>query len=210
MARRRPAPRDTKERILDAALVEFGAKGFRSASIDDIASRAGVTKGAIYYYFVDKDDLARDLHALIWERLKAEAMEAFDVSGDTVRNLNRCFDSYLTALARLGDARFFLRDSYALPALEDAAREQREGAYTLIKALLDEGVARADIVELDTGAMARVLVGAYNEATMHILETGEARPTLEVIRRVVAAFARTDAARSAGAPTRQAVKARTA
>lgn len=196
MAKRDPQPRDTRDRILDAALAEFGTKGYAGASIDEVAARAGVTKGAVYYWFQDKDDLARDLQHALWERLKAEAMRAFDPDGDTIRNLNRCFDAYLTALAGLGVARFFLRDSYAVPVLEDAGRTERESAHTMLKALLDAGIARGDIVALDSDAAARVLVGAYSEATLHILQTGEARPTLEVIRRFVGSL-RADATPSA-------------
>jgi AcrR family transcriptional regulator len=188
VAKRDAAPRLTKEKILEAALAVFGDRGYRGASIDEVAARAGVTKGAVYYWFKDKDDLARDLQRSIWERLKGEALAAFDPEGDTVRNLNRCFDAYLTALARAGDARFFLRESFLVPVPEEV-REELESASTLVRALLEEGIRRGDIVALDPDAMAHVLVGVYNEATLHILQTGEARPTLEVIRRLVGALA---------------------
>ncbi|MFW6031685.1 MAG: TetR/AcrR family transcriptional regulator [Myxococcota bacterium] len=43
--------------ILEAALDEFASKGFDAASFNRIVARAGVSKGAIYYYFSDKEDL---------------------------------------------------------------------------------------------------------------------------------------------------------
>lgn len=45
--------------ILDAAEAEFAAKGFAQASYNLIIERAGVSKGAMYYYFDDKADLYR-------------------------------------------------------------------------------------------------------------------------------------------------------
>lgn len=54
MARRNPKPRDSKERILAAALALFGERGYGNTSIDEIAARADLTKGALYYYFADK------------------------------------------------------------------------------------------------------------------------------------------------------------
>ena len=47
----------TKERLIDAAAVEFADHGFGGASLDRIASRAGFTRGAVYSNFADKADL---------------------------------------------------------------------------------------------------------------------------------------------------------
>ena len=48
-----------KETILAAAAAEFGERGFDQASYNRIIERAGISKGAMYYYFADKDDLYR-------------------------------------------------------------------------------------------------------------------------------------------------------
>lgn len=53
--RRRKAERPAE--ILAAALDEFSARGFSAARLDDVARRAGVTKGTIYVYFPSKEDL---------------------------------------------------------------------------------------------------------------------------------------------------------
>ena len=46
-----------KKTILAAAAEEFGERGFERASYNRIIDRAGISKGAMYYYFADKDDL---------------------------------------------------------------------------------------------------------------------------------------------------------
>lgn len=48
-----------KKSILAAAAEEFGEHGFANASYNRIIERAGISKGAMYYYFADKDDLYR-------------------------------------------------------------------------------------------------------------------------------------------------------
>ncbi|WP_336669931.1 TetR/AcrR family transcriptional regulator [Tsukamurella sp. USMM236] len=53
-ARRRAA-------ILDAAAAEFSAAGFERARAADIATRAGVSSGTVFYYFTDKAGLFRAL-----------------------------------------------------------------------------------------------------------------------------------------------------
>jgi len=50
-------PAEKKAAILEAAALEFGALGFADASINHILEVAGISKGAAYYYFDDKEDL---------------------------------------------------------------------------------------------------------------------------------------------------------
>ena len=55
--RRRKAARPSE--IIAAALGVFAEKGFAAARLDEIAARAGVSKGALYLYFETKEDLFR-------------------------------------------------------------------------------------------------------------------------------------------------------
>jgi AcrR family transcriptional regulator len=55
--RRRKADRPAE--IVDAALQVFAEKGFAAARLEEIARRAGVSKGALYLYFETKEDLFR-------------------------------------------------------------------------------------------------------------------------------------------------------
>lgn len=48
---------ETREHILSAARDEFSAQGFQGSSLRRICSAAGVTTGAIYFFFQGKDDL---------------------------------------------------------------------------------------------------------------------------------------------------------
>jgi AcrR family transcriptional regulator len=52
-----PAPK--QERVLRAAMAEFGAEGFSQGSLNVIAREAGVAKGSLFQYFDDKLDLFR-------------------------------------------------------------------------------------------------------------------------------------------------------
>ena len=52
----------TRERILEAAVVEFGTKSYEAASINAICARSGVPKGLLYYHFPSKDALYPPLH----------------------------------------------------------------------------------------------------------------------------------------------------
>jgi AcrR family transcriptional regulator len=58
----------TRALLLDAAEAVFAEKGFTSASLDDIASTAGYTKGAIYKHFATKEDLFLAVSDRYWRR----------------------------------------------------------------------------------------------------------------------------------------------
>jgi AcrR family transcriptional regulator len=55
--RRRKADRPAE--IVAAAMAVFAEKGFAAARLDEIAARAGVSKGALYLYFETKEDIFR-------------------------------------------------------------------------------------------------------------------------------------------------------
>lgn len=57
MARQERAEQ-TRNAILEAAASRFDAVGFLGASLSDILTEAGVTKGALYFHFKSKEDLA--------------------------------------------------------------------------------------------------------------------------------------------------------
>src|SRR5213080_4166353 len=57
----RRLPEERPEQILNAALVEFGERGLASARLEDIAKRAGLSKGTIYLYFPNKEALFREV-----------------------------------------------------------------------------------------------------------------------------------------------------
>lgn len=50
---------DRPDEIVAAAMEIFAERGFAAARLDDIAARAGVSKGALYLYFATKEDIFR-------------------------------------------------------------------------------------------------------------------------------------------------------
>jgi len=66
----------TADRILDAALVSFGTRGYEATSLDALADGLGMRKQSILYWFPAKDAL---LEALI-DRSAAELAEALEAS----------------------------------------------------------------------------------------------------------------------------------
>lgn len=69
-----------RERVLRAALIEFGAHGYASGSLNVIAGSAGVSKGSLFQYFEDKLDLFSSVCAVAFARIGEALFE--DVADD--------------------------------------------------------------------------------------------------------------------------------
>ena len=84
----RRLPEERPRQILDAALEVFGERGLAGARLDDIARRAGVSKGTIYLYFANKEELFRGVvRAIVVDRIREAADNTG--SGDPVEELKR-------------------------------------------------------------------------------------------------------------------------
>src|ERR1700683_4705482 len=181
MTRREPKVRDTRDRVLSAALEVFAARGFAATSVDNIVERAGCTRGAFYYYFESKEDIARDLQRDLWHRLAKRAQEAFDPGLGTIANLKRAFDVHLATLSDLGEARFFLREGWLNPVLEASGRAELKWGVELIRDLLVEAMDRGEVVAVEPQALAALLTGLFEVATTHTLEVGDPEATIAVV-----------------------------
>lgn len=67
---------EKRERIYEAAAFEFAQKGFDKANVNDIATKAGISKGSIYDYFENKEDLylAVATHGITMSRQNIESI----------------------------------------------------------------------------------------------------------------------------------------
>jgi AcrR family transcriptional regulator len=90
---------ETRERIIASAARVFARKGFQRASLDEVAADAGLTKGAIYWHFKNKNDL---LFAMLDCRLQRDTAPLMgDLQalirdgGDPLATLTRMFASGL-------------------------------------------------------------------------------------------------------------------
>jgi AcrR family transcriptional regulator len=97
MARTKPAEQRRAD-LLEAGRELFLAKGVAATSLDDITSRAGVSKGLFYLYFRSKDDLLTALHVQFSAELAERIRTATDTVADWPAKLDACvkviFDRY--------------------------------------------------------------------------------------------------------------------
>lgn len=107
---RRLPPDERREQILDAALHEFSERGFGAARMDDIAARAGLSKGGLYAHFASKKTV---FEALMQRMLLPDLLFDARVTNPPMTDaaarppLDALVDAFLDgAYARLDDSRF--------------------------------------------------------------------------------------------------------
>ncbi|MDJ0852792.1 MAG: TetR/AcrR family transcriptional regulator [Myxococcota bacterium] len=154
--------RETRARILEAALAEVSDSGFHRASLARIASRAGVALGSVNYHFGSRDELLRELMTALMSDLMAR-LDAADAGegADFFERERAALLTYLDhvrthpALVRLADEiKLHEPDLYRRGADRMA---QRMAAR--IRAGIEEGTLRP-MDEPRIAAQAQFLLGA--------------------------------------------------
>ena len=75
---------ERRKALLKAAFREVAEKGFSEVTLDDIAKRAGVSKGVTLYYFESKEDLFRELFGWLIDSIHGRMREAVAAESDPV------------------------------------------------------------------------------------------------------------------------------
>src|ERR1035438_7205221 len=73
-----PKAEETGRRILDSALELFRQEGFDTATMRDVARKAGVATGAAYYYYPSKDAIVMDFYRRACEEMQPRLQAALE------------------------------------------------------------------------------------------------------------------------------------
>lgn len=153
----------TRAALVKAAKELFADRGFSATSRDEIAVRAGVTRGALYHHFESKTALAAAVVAELEEELVARVVAAAAEGNGLREELHLGCRAYMEASADPTIARILAEAPAVLGVA--ACRALDAAACT---PLLEAGFARAKaegvVVPGDPGIAAALLLGFLNEA----------------------------------------------
>jgi AcrR family transcriptional regulator len=155
----------TRAALIEAARRRFAEDGYAGASTEAILAETGVTRGALYHHFADK----QDLFAAVCEALQAEVAEriaaAADAAGGPYEAIAAGCLAFIDAVARPQARRILLLDG---PGVLGWARwnatDARHG-FGLLKAGIEAAV-EAGVFVGDPEVLALLLNGALNHAVM--------------------------------------------
>ena len=140
--------------LLDAALDLFVEKGFAATRSEEVAARAGVSKGTLFLYFPSKEELFK---AVVRENMSgrfAEWQEEFDTfegsTADMVRYCMRVWWERIGATRASGITKLMISEARNFPEL--AAFYQQEvirPGTELVRRILQRGVDRGEFRPMD-------------------------------------------------------------
>jgi AcrR family transcriptional regulator len=151
------------QELLDAALSLFVEKGFAGTRAEEVAARAGVSKGTLYLYFPSKEDLLKAVIAHnLSERIADGAARAADFTGtnvDLLRTLlcewwEQAYDSPASAVFKL-----VITEVRNFPEIaEFYIREVVEPARQLIGGIVQRGIDTGEFRPVDPSVAVHSLV----------------------------------------------------
>ncbi len=185
----RPARPGAHDALLDAARTEFGRRGVERARVEDIARRAGISKGAFYLHFRTKQDAFEELvqrflgaleeHA----RRRHEQEERFEREAAGAEDVPRRLEFECAADAELLDVLW--RNRHLLAALDGAGQVyarlvgdfRRRMRALVVSRIIDRQSAGGLRRDVDPEVIGDVVVGTYEDFARRMIDMKE-RPDL--------------------------------
>lgn len=151
----------TRQKLYEAAVTLIAEQGFSATTVDEIAERAGVAKGTVYYNFASKSELFEELlrHGigLLTEALRTAGagltgLDALDAMARAGLEFIRTYPSF---------AQLFVAETWRTNrAWHDTLRLMREETVSVVAAVLAEAVADGELPpDLDVQLTASAVFG---------------------------------------------------
>lgn len=168
----------TRERILEAAAQVFAESGYHGASVDDIATASGGSKGGIYFHFPGKREIFFALVNRFADRLLSDAHESIEGEQSGAYKAGAVIESTLETFSKHAKlAKVLLASGVGLgPAFDESLLRLHDRFAGLIRERLDAAVEDGSIPALDTTLASYAWMGALNEIILRWLYTGEPSP----------------------------------
>lgn len=149
--------------LLAAAIDLFVEHGYAATRLEDVARRAGVSKGTLYLYYANKEELFK---AVVRESIlpflgKAElSVAGFEGhSADLLRSVVMNWSSQIGQSKASGLGKLMLAEAVNFPELAKFYREEvMSRTVRMISSIVERGVGRGDFRAVDIPQMTRVLI----------------------------------------------------
>lgn len=177
-----------REQILDGAKRTFMEQGFEAASMNDITRAAGVSKGTIYVYFENKEDLFGAMIERERARITETVGNTLDASRPVAESLTAfgtLFATHLTADTTIRAMRMVIAANHRLPTVcSSFFSAMRINPVSVLQAYLDRQKEAGAIVCDDTVHAAKqfielTTVGLFKQRLFGALEQPPARAEIE-------------------------------
>lgn len=178
------APAETRRLLLEAALELFAEKGFSRASMQDVVTQAGLTKGAFYHHFATKDDVLHIIHDEFIDRALAAQEDAIATHSTPTEQLAvMAYETTLICIEYQKHVMVFFRELHVLDGdVKDEILEKRRRSTAIFEETVRRGVEAGEFdKEIDPSVAALGLLGMWVWSYQWYSPGGRRTPT-EVAR----------------------------
>ena len=164
--RRAERGEQTRAKLIATARALFAERGYAAVGTNEVVERAGVTRGALYHHFRDKQDLFRAVHVEAEQELVAAGAARLADATDGWERLVAGVRGFFDACEDPGLRRIVLLDAPAVLGWQEWREVGNEyglaAVAIVLQAAMDEGVLR----RADVRNLAHVLTAALSEAAL--------------------------------------------
>jgi TetR/AcrR family transcriptional regulator, transcriptional repressor for nem operon len=185
------APSDSptvKEKLVQSGIDLFRRTGYVATTVDDICRDAGVSKGAFFHYFENKDALAEECLSVWGNRLSGMfEKSAAGAIKDPVERLFHCLDFFIEVFSNPQMGRSCLAGtivqevSESHPALREAANKCFTSGIQKFRGLLVDAC-RARKLKIDTESVARMFLATIQGSLLLAKASQDTSVTAENLR----------------------------
>ena len=158
----------TRNALIEAARGLFSERGYAGVSTEEIVQAAGVTRGALYHHFRDKQDLflglVEQLEQEVLERVAGAALEVTDPWDQQVTAVGAFLDCCLDPAVQ----RVILTDAPSVLGLPAWREIEARYGFALVRAGLQAMVEAGLVEDQPLDPLAHMLLGAMQEAGLLI------------------------------------------
>lgn len=172
-SKREQLRQERREQILKAALTVFGQKGFHAANVSDVAARAGVSQGTIYWYFDSKEELLTAALLSFFAGFEEEMLSGLQAEGSAAGKL-RILGGQMEAFATDAQGLFPLfMEFWASSQERSESARLWSGLLTEFKDVLvgvvQEGVKAGEFRPVDAENLVWSMMAAYDGLAAYAL-----------------------------------------
>ncbi|MGW4203226.1 TetR/AcrR family transcriptional regulator [Streptomyces sp. NPDC004726] len=177
----------TRRQLVEAAIALFTAHGYAEASTTRIVERAGVTRGALYHHYPDKEALFEAAYTAVQKDVYARCASAAETAdGDRVTRMLAGMDAFLTACLEPPVQRILLLEGPLVLGWERSALfDDPHCARQLLRAALVSAAQSGLIPPEHAEPLAHLLYGALHQAGVSVATAADPAAQRAVMSEVV-------------------------
>ncbi len=167
-----------KGQIIQAAISAFSRTGIKDTSMDQIVQESKTSKGLVYWYFKNKDELIQAVFRSFFEGIFG-TKELMESSANATERMNRFTDAAVSEITRVFRFRPIIQELYVFAfrnkTIKKLAKNEFDTYFNLLKNIIQDGIKTREFRKVDPDETANAILAAIEGTSllffMGVMET---------------------------------------